>query len=463
MQQPEEVKLTTADCQNIEFDENNVVLSFAAMSDVHIDSEEKLTTATLYEKAINRAYELSGNNLNMVFIAGDVTQNLMYDDIAQEKMYEIAAFKKFTDEFVKPETAFLFCTGNHDRSSKISYEKEFYEAFSKTAEDKARYFKNDVVADCDYQNGNRHAVVNGYHFLSVGMHQDYKSYLKPILDKLTAEDPYRPVFVQYHFHAQDTVYETFYEDPTELSDLKMLLSFYPQVVFFSGHTHNSARNSRAIWQGTFTAYDTASVREICDDSVINYKTRIPVNVTHAESRTIINESTLVEVDKNNHIRFTAYNVNSGKIMAQYTIAAPNEDNTHLLTYAQEREELSKAPVFKPGSTLTLEYVLSEDINISFPQAEHEDIVWYYTIDFENGSDKQRFYFTSRYFDPEGMPEIIESTIQKDYNISDGDKQKGRGHNLTKGATYTVTLTAYDVWDHPSEPIVVTYTHQKGAK
>ncbi len=457
--EPEEIKLTTADCQNIAFDEANVVLSFAAMSDVHIDSEEKNTAATLYEKAVKRAYELTNNKLDMVFIAGDVTQNLMYDDKAQEKMYEITAFKKFTDEFVKKETSFLFCTGNHDRSSRISYEKEFYEAFTKTAEDKARYFKDDVVEDCEYLNGNRHAVVNGYHFLSVGMNQDYNAYLKPILDKLTKEDPYKPVFVQYHFHAQDTVYETFYNDSTEQSQLKTLLSFYPQVVYFSGHTHNSAINPRAIWQGTFTAFDTGSVRELCDESTINYKVGIPVNVTHAESRSTANESTLVEVDKNNHIRFTVYNVYSGKEVAQYTIAAPNKDRTHLLTYAQEREELSKAPVFENGADLKLSTSFSYDVEVSFNQAKHDDLAWYYTLTFEkDGEEAQKFYFSSRSFDPEGMPDKIKTTLFWDINLPDNSEQKGRGHNLKRGETYTATLTAYDVWDHPSESVVVTYKH-----
>lgn len=461
------------DYQDVEFDEDNIVLTFVAASDIHIDSSSKNGAAVNYENAMNVAYDLATNgDIDLVFAAGDLIQNLAYDpsadadgdgDIDRDdhtRLYEIDAFKTHTDSFLRGDTSLVFATGNHDRSSNLCYEDLFYAAFTETAADKERYYRYDIVEDCDYEKGNRHAVVEGYHFLSVGMHQDYKTYLKPILDELTANDPYRPVFVQYHYHAADTVYSTRVDaSSTDQKALKELLDNYPQVVFFSGHTHNGLENPRAIWQGTFTALDTASVRYLDDNSLIYYAKRIPVNATHGEVFTYATEATLVEVDANNNIRFRAYNGYRGDVVNEFVIAAPNADNTHLLTYTDEREAYSTAPEFDKNAKFTLTKLTDNHIGVYFDQATHDDIVWYYSIKFEaEGESAQTFYFTSRYYDGNGMPDAIDCTLYTDaYYVATNDNHAGRGHKLTEGVTYTATLTAYDVWDHPSETITVEYT------
>ncbi len=448
------------DYQNIEFDENNVVLSFAIMSDIHIASDTDTAAADKYKKAVDLAVKYSNNDLDLVMIAGDLVQNLMYDDKAETAIKEIDAFKMFTDQIIPKGVGLLFCTGNHDRSSKNGYEENFSAAFRSTQADIDRYYSYDVVEDCDYSKGLRHAVVNGYHFLSVGMHQNYVSYLKPILEKLTAEDPLKPIFVQYHFPSEDTVFETKYSDTTKQPAMRELLSGYPQVVFFSGHTHSPIENPRAIWQGDYTALDTASVRELWDEGLINGFLKIPVNATHAETRIYAGESTLVQVDKNNNIRFVSYNLYRGDIVAERVIAAPNKDKTHLLTYTDNRKDASKAPVFTNGANLTLKKTMDDNILVSFNAATHEEIVWYYSLTFsaENKED-QVFYFSSGFYKENGMPKVIEDTIYHEDNIQSNDNHKGLGNTLEKGVTYKATLIAYDAWENASEPQVVTYTHK----
>jgi hypothetical protein len=246
---------------------------------------------------------------------------------------------------------------------------------------------------------------------------------------------------------------------TNQTTLKALLDNYPQVVFFSGHTHNGLENPRAIWQGSFTALDTASVRYLDDNGLIYWDKRIPVNATHGEVFQYASEATLVEVDANNNIRFRAYNGYRGDVVNEFVIAAPNADNTHLLTYTDDREAYSKAPEFANNAKFTLTKLADNHIGVYFDQATHEDIVWYYSIKFEaDGEKAQTFYFTSRYFDPSGMPDAIDCTLYTDaYYVSKNDNHAGRGHKLTSGVTYTATLTAYDVWNHASETITVEYT------
>lgn len=463
-----------SDYQNIDFDENNIVLTFAAMSDIHITSKSTGDGCyKAYKSAMDTAYDLAvTGDVDLVFAAGDLTQNLAYDptvdangdgviDQADHKnLFEIEAFKSFTDMVLRDDTYLVFTTGNHDRSPKFDYEDYFYNAFTSTEEDINRYYRFDVKEDSEYDKGNRHAVVNGYHFLSVGMYQDYEAYLKPLLDEITAAEPYKPVFVQYHFPASETVYSAYQVSSSPEASLKKLLDNYPQVVFFAGHTHAALENPRSIWQGTFTALDTASVRALDDNGLIHFESiKIPVNATHSEVYNYASEATLVEVDANNNIRFRAYNSYRGDIVNEFVIAGPNKNNTHLLTYTDEREYLSKAPVFAKNANFTLTKLAQNNIGVYFDAAEHENVVWYYSIEFKaEGYDTEKFYFFSRFYEPTGVPSAIDCTLYtNDYYVSTNDNHAGRGHKLTEGVTYTATLTAYDAWDHASEVLTTEYT------
>jgi predicted phosphodiesterase len=446
---------------NIKFDDNNIALSFGVMSDIHITQRFDVDHCTvLYKNAIDLAYKYSKTGkLDLMFVPGDVVQNIVYEN--PESYHEIDDFKYLTDKYLDPDTAFVFCTGNHDVGRTRKFEKEFTDAFTATEEDVKRYYKYDVDMDAVYSySGNRHAVVNGYHFLSVAMNGDYVGYLKPILDELTAKDPLKTVFVAYHYHAAQTVYATFYKGGG-LDELRKFLDAYPQVVFFSGHSHNSLLNPRSIWQGTFTAMETASVRFLDDNSLANFSRNIPVNATHGEVFRHASEAQLVEVDKDGNIRFTCYNCFRGDVVAVYTISAPKADGSHLLTYTQDREKSSLPPIFKVKD-FSLNMTDTGDIAVSFTQAVHDELVWYYTVSFFDGETKvQSFDFTTRYFDPDGMPERIESVILKDENMPEYDNHKGFGaHKLESGKTYTAKLHAYDVWDHQGEAQTIEFTVTK---
>ena len=446
----------------VTFDENNIALSFCALSDIHITSSNPEDQCYKnYENAMRLAYEHSKNGkLDLTLIAGDTLQNIAWDKEYGPHLYELYAFKELTDKFFKDDTALFFCTGNHDKSPIANYEKDFTEAFAGSKEDIDHYYKYDVDMDSVFSyTGNRHAIINGYHFIGVGMYGDYISYMKPLLDKISAEEPEKPIFVTYHYHAAETVYATHYSSGRGLDDLKELLNDYPQVVFLSGHSHNALENPRAIWQGNFTAIDTASLRFLDDNSLINFNIKIPVNATHGEVFAFASESMLVEVDKNHNMRFTCFNAYRGDIVATYTVGAPKADGSHLLSYTQDREKLSSPPVFT-NADFSLIKQDNGDIGVHFNQAKHDDIVWYYTIKFFDGENEvQKFYFTSRYYDKDGMPDVIDSAIIKDENMPEHDNHKGFGaHKLTPGVTYRAVLNAYDVWDHPGEDVVIEFKY-----
>ncbi len=427
---------------SVNFDKNNIILSFAVMSDIHItQSNERDHCTFLYKNAIGTAYRLaSPRTLDLVFVPGDVAQNIVYDK--PEAIHEINDFKILTDRYLKPETAFVFCTGNHDRNRNKSYEKEFTDAFTAREDDVKRYYKYDVDMDSVYSySGNRHAIVNGYHFISVGMFSDYTAYLKPILDELTEKEPLKPVFVAYHYHASNTVYATHYETDANEDKLKVLLDNYPQVVFFSGHSHSALENPRSIWQGTFTAMETSSVRFLDDNSLVNFTRKIPVNATHGEVFDYASEAQLVEVDKEGNIRFTCYNCYRGDVIATYTIPSPKADKSHLTVYTDQRREKSQLPVFNENARFTLDAIGDGKVSFEFDQAYHENIVWYYEMNFKSENENCTKLITSRYYDKHGMP----------YRLS------GEIEGLTPENTYSVKLTPFDVWDKPGKALTLEIT------
>ena len=302
--------LSPDDFKNIAFDSNNVVLSFAALSDIHFRSANDTAAAERYERAVNNAKNLAGGKLDAVIVSGDLVQDFMYDEKVEEAKKQVLNFKEVTDKIIPQGTAFIFSTGNHDRTAKTSYEHVFNESFRKDEANINRYYSYDVVQDCEYELGNRHAVVNGYHFLSVGIYQNFTQYLKPILDKLLKEDPLKPIFVIHHYSP---------EYPAD--DVLLFLNDYPQVVYFSGHSHESTTNETALMQDGFTMFSAASVREV---EYLNEETN-PI-------REYKSEATLVQVDKNGNIRFLSYTNFDGSAIAQRVILGPNKENTHLLCY-----------------------------------------------------------------------------------------------------------------------------------
>ncbi|MBQ7821094.1 MAG: hypothetical protein IJ391_02290, partial [Clostridia bacterium] len=120
-----------------------------------------------------------------------------------------------------------------------------------------------------------------------------------------------------------------------------------------------------------------------------------------------------------------------------------------------REQYSMPPVFPTGSRVSLEKIDgTSNIAVKFDTAVHDEIVWYYKMTFSaDGEVDKSYYFSSAYYEEAGMPDVIDTTL---YHSEVVNSTK-RGHTLTEGVTYTVTVTPYDAWDHAGEPIATEYT------
>ena len=156
--------------EKTEFDENKIVLSFAAFADTHQQwgSEPRKQRLT---KAINLAKEYAGGYLDAITVSGDITNRTDRDEANRygtaTSQPDIMQFKNAVEEAVNvPETAVIYCLGNHDNDPQYTNVTEMAKVpglFKKNlGED---YFKNDVD---EGPNGCRHAVVNGFHFITGG-------------------------------------------------------------------------------------------------------------------------------------------------------------------------------------------------------------------------------------------------------------------------------------------------------
>lgn len=130
------------------FDTENIVLSFAAMSDLHIGGKnqpEKLA------KAINLLNKRVKPGLDALLFAGDLTDLTGYK--VQED--EIKIFKKVIDENRDKNTSILYVLGNHDENSEVSMSPSFYRIFGES------FYNADVLDKEEIFSGRHHWIVNG--------------------------------------------------------------------------------------------------------------------------------------------------------------------------------------------------------------------------------------------------------------------------------------------------------------
>lgn len=285
---------------------------------------------------------------------------------------------------------------------------------------------------------NRHAEVNGYHFLSVAPDSgnlEYKSnieWLKTEVAAAASAAPEKPIFVVAHDNAADTT------PSASSADLKKALAAYPQVVLFSGHTHYACQDERNIFQGDFTSVDLGSTAY----STIEEGNYLNRPSTTGQANVFVRIMTVTE----NNIEIKRVNVIDGEQEKQaYNLSLPLSKET--FTYTAARAESAIAPVFAADAAITaVAGSAAGSVNISFPSASCEsDMVYGYRVRVANvdkETDKQNVYVATDFY--KGVKRIA---AENSVTVK----------NLTKGATYEITVTARESFLKWSEPLTVRYT------
>lgn len=327
-------------------DDFTPVLRFVACSDIHLDGDKNQQAAIRFANLFNDMYEYAEGceykNLDAVLVAGDFTGG------GAEKEYQI--YNKIIEENKKDETQVLTILGNHEFIDYRDVDATVgYDVFR-------QYINEDVDTDI---------VINGYHFIGVSYDDNGKTYsgktewLDERLKNATAEDPDKPVFVYQHPHPALTVYGSVNWSDV---DTRMVLSKYPQVVSFSGHSHYTPSDPRSVWQGDFTAVGCGSLSAFMGNlNYIEGDQDAPGNSGGAW---------LVEVDADGNVSMKLYDIENRMFFdnIDYYFTDLSDDTKRTYTWKQQKK-LDTAPEFPENAEITSYVDENGDTIISFPEAE----------------------------------------------------------------------------------------------
>ena len=434
------------------FNENNIVLTAATITDPHIGysgNDAKL------ENTLDILTKWAGaNGIDMFISAGDNTQTGIKDE-ADTFMDILSSHYDLT------KVPIVAAYGNHDVYwTGCMSRSAFYDAFNA---------RGMYAFDKDMEGaklGNRHVEVNGYHFLTVDIEKYGDNYntlsattetwLKAKLTTLSTENAGEPIFVISHSPAMNTIYgsilgEAEYGNITEDDataiwgasvELDNILKDYPQVINISGHTHYANNHDLAIMQTTYTSFTPGGAADLAanPDTEETAKAVLPNSRSHSQG-------TLLQIDGDNNVRITRIDmVKDAQIREAWIIPAPKADNSHLEAYSYKRGETNAAPVF-PQEDFKVSVEGTSIVKVTYPIASDDGLVYSYRITLkENNGDIIQSVTTLapwiEYPDTTKMPDTLSYTFNG-VGISD---------------SCVVELTAIDCWG--AETTVETTVQQE---
>lgn len=393
-------------------DDFEPVLRFVACSDIHLDGEENQENAIKFANLFKDVYKYAENSeykkVDAVIVAGDFTGG------GAEKEYQM--FNKIVEENMKAETQLLTILGNHEFI-------DYRDVDASVGYDVYKKFINENV-DTD-------VVINGYHFIGVSYDDDGESFtgkmkwLDERLSNATKEDPEKPIFVYQHPHPFLTVYGS-----VNWGDISMraVLSKYPQVVDFSGHSHYAPSDPRSVWQGEFTAIGCGSLAAFMGN--LNYIE----GDKDAPGKS--GGAWVVEVDKDGNVSMKLYDVENRMFFDEIDYYFTDLSDPTKRTYNWNKQEsLDTAPEFPENSVVTSNINDNGETMISFPEAKG----YYYaenykiTVTYENGDV------------------IYEKTVISEYVRATSDDVKVNLGVLESGV-YTVKVISYSPYAKKGETL-----------
>lgn len=357
---------------------NDVVIRFAAMSDVHFKKNPDCVEADRFLRSMQFMYDYSSKQqykkFDALLVAGDMSDH-GWDE-------ELLFFKSVMDKGIQEGTTTILCMGNHEfiDGSKARWEEIFE------------------------RDSNKVYDVNGFKFVALSPERgscrdgDYLYALdwfeKSIADAC-ADDSGKPVFTFQHYHVTPTVYGSRGEDNWGTRDLYDTLQKYPRVIDFSGHSHYPINDPRSVWQGRFTAFGTGTLSYFEMGGEGGRYNKFPKGYHDAAQMYV------VEVRRDNSVVLKPYDLISNSFFdVVYAVAQPGAIDKYV--YTDERYKTSSKPKWTESADAKLIEATADVAVVSFPQAVCPDVVHSYRADIrkKNGDEWEDFgaqYFWSEYY------------------------------------------------------------------
>lgn len=393
-------------------------LRFVVCSDVHNQNERfRDMMRSLYQVA---KADTAHPSLDAVLVAGDFTGSGKYE--------EMVDFKEALFDSLQEGTRPIICIGNHEYIDTVrrhhlehgSIEEIFSSLFG---------LQPDQATN-----------INGYTFLTVsydryGKHfrgREKRKFYQDVLNAAAKQAPEKPIFVIQHPHPYLTVYGSI--NWAEIG-LSRFWRKKPNVVNFSGHSHYPMNDPRSIWQGSYTALGTGSLKyhEIENNLRCGYHASIPDSAE---------ECYLVEVDANSNLKIRCYHLYSHDFFGEtYYIENPSNKKEFRYTYAN-RFKADAPPEFPKKTFLTVTKDEKGHDHINFPAATDRFIVHDYRIVIKKKNGKK--IHSKGYLSDSCLISRAPKYLSIDI-----------GRCLKKGETYQIKIYAVNSFWQISKPLVKT--------
>lgn len=373
-------------------EENDVVLRFSALSDVHFKTSPETPEVDRFRRSMSFMYDYSAKQkypkFDAMLVAGDFSDH-GYDE-------ELLLFKKIMDEGIRPDTETVLCMGNHEF---ISGTKQRWEEI----------FERDA---------NKVYKVNGFSFIALSPERgtcgngDYLyalDWFKKALADANDETDDNPIFAFQHYHVSPTVYGSRGEDNWGTTDLYETLQRYPRVVDFSGHSHYPINDPRSAWQGNFSAFGTGTLSYFEMGGEGGRYDKFPEGYRNA------GQMYVVEVRKDASVTLKPYDLVTNSFFdVVYYIPKPGDQDSY--RYTDARYVRNVPPVWTEDATAGTE--IAEDdgvVRLVFPQATCPDVVHSYRVDLAWKNDgvwedlPSQYFWSEYYF--KNQPKIMTTELR----------------------------------------------------
>ncbi len=381
------------------------------MSDIHTKEDKSCVELERLRKGLDFAYAYAEKSdygkIDAFVAAGDFANS------GRER--EMLNFKEVLDEKIKPETDVILLLASH----------EFHSEGEDAAKEKLKR-----IFGMDYD---AHKVINGFHLIGVsctrGCHFDepQQDFAAKALKEACADSYKKPIFFFQHPHVTDTVCGSICWGEDELYEI---LSNYPQIINFSGHSHAPINDPRSIHQEYFTSLGTGSLSYFELDEFGKVGGTIP------DKKDMCAQYLIVEADEDNRVRIYPVDIlTEGFFRDAWEVDEPS--NPAKFLYTNRRAVTEKPSRFADDAKI--EYEKTENgIRLVFSQAEGDgERVDDYIVRLknENGEIVKQIGIWSYYY-LYNMPETVSLEIT--------DIESGK---------YTAEITARGFWKTPSVNIL----------
>ncbi|MFZ7943805.1 fibronectin type III domain-containing protein [Neobacillus sp. 19] len=379
--------------------EESPVLQFPVMSDIHIGEKYQKDR---FIKALSD-FRILAPNYQAIAMVGDITNHgweQEYDD-----------FNNILNSNIIPSAEKIITMGNH----------EYFEGVFSNRDWDPEFYMNRFVSKTRLpEEGTKiyyDKWIQGYHFITLGGegfpssddhdHANVTDEQYDWLEKTLSEDsdPAKPIFVFLHQAIDNTVYGSDdWGGGFNNNRLQEILSQYPQVILFSGHSHYLLNHPRTVYQNGFTMANAGSVAYTYSDSG-----------SHLNSQGLLVN---VFLDK---VEIKARDFTTNTWVRTFTVQLP---------FKQTYYDKNNPFFFKGASTKVEKNVTGDTVTLSWDAAFDDSQVDKYIIK-NNGKVLYTKYMN--FWDNKSQESNIYATLT----------------NLSPDTVYNLSIIAVDAWNKES--------------